>query len=298
MRVLISGASGLIGSAVTHALQEVGAQPVALVRRPARQGEVQWNPAEPLDPAKLAGGDAVVHLAGRNIAGYWTAKFKQEVRDSRVQGTQTLAKAAAESYRRSGQPHVFISASAVGYYGDRGEELLTEESLPGHGFLAEVSQEWEGATTPAREAGVRVVNLRFGVVLAPSGGALKSMWLPFRLGLGGRVGSGKQYWSWISLDDVVGVILFALRSDSLRGPVNVVSPEPARNAEFVRALGEALHRPTVFPLPAFVVRAVMGEMGEAVLLASVRVEPARLKAAGYQFRHPHLQDALQGRARR
>ncbi len=243
-------------------------------------------------PPNSAGCNAIVHLAGKNIAGYWTAKFKQEVRDSRVQGTQTLATAAAESFRRSGQPGVFIAASAIGYYGSRGDELLTEESAPGQGFLPEVSQEWEAATNPAREAGLRVVNLRFGVVLSRNGGALKSMLLPFQLGLGGRVASGRQYWSWVSLDDVVGVILFALENDSLRGPVNVVSPEPARNEEFARALGETLHRPTIFPLPAFVVRALMGEMGEAALLGSARVEPAKLKSAGYQFRHPKLKEAL------
>jgi uncharacterized protein len=292
MRVLISGASGLIGRALTRALVANGHEPVALVRRPAREGEVQWNPAEPLDPAKLAGCDAVVHLAGKNIAGYWTAKFKQEVRDSRVQGTQILAKAAGESYRRREQPRVFISASAIGYYGDRGDELLTEESAPGRGYLPDISQEWEAAANPAREAGVRVVNLRIGVVLARDGGALKSMLTPFRLGLGGRIGTGQQHWSWVSLDDVAGIIVFALQNDSLQGPVNVVSPEPARNEEFVRALGEELHRPTIFPLPAFTVRMLMGEMGEAALLGSTRVEPARLKAAGYQFRHPHLRDAL------
>jgi uncharacterized protein len=292
MRVAISGASGLIGSALTLALRASGDDPIVLVRRPAREGEVQWNPRELLDPAKLEGCDAVVHLAGKNIAGYWTAKFKQEVRDSRVQGTQTLSAAAGESCRRSGQPRVFVSASAIGYYGDRGDELLTEESAPGKGFLPEVSQQWEDATAPARETGVRVVNLRIGVVLARDGGALRSMLLPFRLGLGGRVGTGQQYWSWVSLDDVVGVILFALQNDSLRGPVNVVSPEPARNEEFVRALGEELHRPTIFPLPAFVVRTLMGEMGEAALLGSTRVEPAKLRAAGYQFQHPELREAL------
>jgi uncharacterized protein len=292
MRVFVSGASGLIGSALTRALRAAGHEPVALVRRPAREDEVHWSPTEPLDPAKLAGCDAVVHLAGRNIAGNWTAKFKQEVRDSRVQGTQTLAKAAAESFRRSGHPRVFISASAIGYYGDRGDELLTEENAPGQGFLPEVSQEWEAATAPARDAGVRVVNLRIGIVLARDGGALKSMLLPFRLGLGGRVGAGQQYWSWVSLDDVVEIILFALDNDNLRGPVNAVSPEPARNEEFVRTLGEALHRPTILPLPAFAVRTLMGEMGEAALLGSTRVEPAKLKAAGYQFQHPELKEAL------
>jgi uncharacterized protein (TIGR01777 family) len=292
MRVFISGASGLIGSALMGTLRAAGHEPAALVRRLAREREVRWNPREPLDPAKLAGCDAVVHLAGKNIAGYWTAKFKQEVRDSRVQGTQTLAKAAAESFRRSGQPRIFISASAIGYYGNRGDELLREDSTPGQGFLPEISQEWEAATAAAREAGVRVVNLRFGLVLARDGGALHSMLLPFRLGLGGRVGAGQQYWSWVSLDDVVGIILFALQNDTLRGAVNVVSPEPARNEEFVRALGEVLHRPTILPLPAFAVRTLMGEMGEAALLDSARVEPTKLKAAGFQFRHPHLKDAL------
>ena len=297
MRILISGASGLIGSAVARALHASGDEPVALVRRPARAGEVQWDPRQPLDPAKLSGCDAVVHLAGKNIAGYWTAKFKHELRDSRVQGTETIAKAAAESYRRGGQPQAFLCASGIGYYGNRGDELLTEDSPIGEGFLPDLSREWEAAATPAREAGVRVVNLRFGIVLAPNGGALKPMLLPFRLGLGGRIGDGQQYWSWISLDDVVGVILFALRNDSVIGPINVVSPEPARNEEFVRTLGEVLHRPTIFPLPAFVVRTLMGEMGETALLGSTRVDPAKLKAAGYQFQHPCLKDALQAALR-
>jgi uncharacterized protein len=292
MRILISGATGLVGRALTRALADVGHEPVALVRRAPLPGEVQWNPSQPLDPEKLTGCDAVVHLAGKNVAGRWTVRFKQEVRDSRVQGTRTLAIAAAESYRGSGRPGLFISASAIGYYGNRGDELLTEESSPGQGFLADVSQQWEAATAPAHEAGVRVVNLRIGVVLARQGGALPAMLLPFRLGMGGRVGSGRQYWSWISLEDVVGVILFALQKDSLRGPVNVVSPEPARNADFVRALGEELHRPTILPLPAFAVRTLFGEMGDAALLGSARVEPAKLKAAGYQFRYPHLKDAL------
>jgi uncharacterized protein (TIGR01777 family) len=292
MRVMISGASGLIGQALTRALIADGHGPVALVRRAPRPGEVQWNSAPPLGTEKLAACDAVVHLAGKNIAGYWTEKFKREVRDSRVRGTQTLATAASQSYRQKGRPRVFISASAIGYYGDRGDELLTEESGPGQGFLADLAQQWEAATSPARDAGVRVVNLRIGVVLARGGGALQPMLLPFRLGLGGRIGSGKQYWSWVSLDDVVEAVLFVLQNDSLCGPVNVVSPEPARNEEFVRALGEQLHRPTIFPLPAFVVRTLLGEMGNAALLGSVRVQPAKLKAAGYQFRYPHLKDAL------
>src|SRR5664279_4725759 len=268
MRVLISGASGLIGLALTPALISAGHEPVALVRRAPGDDEVQWNPGERLDPEKLAGADAIVHLAGKNVAGRWTEKFKQEVLESRVQGTQTLAKAAAESYRKCGQPRIFISASGISYYGNRGDELLTEESSPGEGFLAEVSQHWEAATVPASQAGVRVVNLRIGVVLAHDGGALKPMLLPFRLGLGGRIGSGKQFWSWIAFEDVIGVALFALHNDSLRGPVNTVAPGAVRNKEFVRALGEEL------------------------LLTSTRAEPAKLKTAGYKFLHQDLKEAI------
>ena len=238
MRVLISGASGLIGRALTPALISAGHEPIALVRRAPHADEVQWSPGERLDPEKLAGADAIVHLAGKNVAGRWTEKFKQEVLESRVQGTRTLADAAAESYRRSRRPRIFISASGINYYGSRGDELLTEQSSPGKGFLAEVGQQWEAATVPASEAGVRVVNLRIGVVLAHDGGALKPMLLPFRLGLGGRIGSGKQFWSWISFDDVIGVALFALHNDSLRGPVNTVGPSPVRNEEFVSGAGK------------------------------------------------------------
>lgn len=292
MRILISGASGLVGGALTRALSAVGDSPVALVRRAPRQGEVQWNPNEPLDPDKLGGCDALVHLAGKNIAGYWTKKFKQEIRDSRVLGTRTLATAAAESFRRSGQPRIFLAGSAIGYYGSRGDELLTEDSPPGQGFMADVCREWEAAADPAREAGLRLVHLRTGVVLARDSGALRSMLPPFQLGLGGRVGDGQQYWSWISLEDEVGIILFALHNDNLHGPVNLVAPHPARNEEFVRALGEELHRPTVLPMPAFAVHLLLGEMGEAALLGSARIEPRKVTAAGYKFRHPTLGDAL------
>lgn len=292
MRILISGASGLIGTALTPELRAAGHEPVALVRRPAGPGEVQWDPNRPLDPAKLADSDAVVHLAGKNVAGLWTKKFKQEVLESRVVGTRTLATATAESFRRTGKPRVFVSASGMSYYGDRGDELLTEESSAGAGFLAEVARQWEAAAAPARDAGLRVVAMRTGIVLARDGGALKSLLLPFRLGLGGRVGSGKQWWSWIALDDVVGAMRFAVEKDSLQGPVNTVGPAPIRNADFVRALGRQLHRPTMFPLPEFVVRTVMGEMGQEMLLASARVLPAKLNAAGYTFRHAELQDAF------
>ena len=292
MRVAISGASGFLGTALTRELQAARHEPVALVRRPPRGGEVQWDPALPLDPARLAGCDGVVHLAGKNIAGRWTEKFKREVRDSRVHGTRTLATAAAESYRQTGQPRVLVSASGVGSYGDRGDELLTEESSPGTGFLAEVCQQWEAATAPASEAGVRVVCLRIGVVLARNGGALKPMLLPFLLGLGGRVGSGKQFWSWVALEDVIGAMVFVLQNADVRGPVNVVAPNAVHNEEFVRALGKALHRPAIFPLPEFAVRAALGKMGQELLLTSARALPAKLQAAGYNFRHQQLEEAL------
>jgi hypothetical protein len=292
MRILITGASGLLGSTLTRALQVAGDEPVALVRGEPRSGQVQWKPGQSLDPAKLVNCDAVVHLAGKNIAGLWTKKFKQEVLHSRVRGTQTLATAAAESYRRSGQPRVLVCASGISYYGSRGDDLLTEESSAGTGFLAQVVQQWEAAAAPAADAGVRVVNLRIGVVLARNGGALKPMLLPFRLGLGGRVGSGRQWWSWIALDDVIGAMQFSLRNDSLCGPVNAVGPAPVRNEEFVRALGKALHRPTIFPLPEFAVRTLLGEMGQELLLTSARILPAKLNAAGYKFVHADLAVAL------
>lgn len=292
MRVLISGASGLLGTALTRALREQKHEANALVRRDPRPGEVQWDPMQPLDPAKLASYDAIVHLAGKNIAGRWTPAFKREVMESRTQGTRTLANAAAESFRHSRQPRVLVSASGVGYYGDRGDQILTEESAAGSGFLAEVCKQWEAATTPASEAGMRVVVLRIGVVLAKDGGALKPMLPPFRLGLGGRVGSGRQYWSWIAIDDVVAAMMFALENQSLGGPVNAVAPSPVRNAEFVRALGKALHRPTIFPVPEFVIRTALGEMGQELLLTSARATPNQLTAAGFKFLYNDLDDAL------
>lgn len=292
MRVLISGASGLLGSTLTHALRERKHEAAALLRRDPRPGGVQWDPMQPLDPAKLASYDAIVHLAGKNIAGRWTPAFKREVMESRTQGTRTLANAAAESFHHSRQPRVLVSASGVGYYGDRGDQILTEESAAGSGFLAEVCKQWEAATTPASEAGMRVVVLRIGVVLAKNGGALKPMLPPFRLGLGGRVGSGRQYWSWIAIDDVVAAMMFALENQSLGGPVNAVAPSPVRNAEFVRALGKALHRPTIFPVPEFVIRTALGEMGQELLLTSARATPNQLTAAGFKFLYNDLDDAL------
>jgi uncharacterized protein (TIGR01777 family) len=292
MRILISGASGFLGNAIRPALSLAGHESAALVRRAPAGDEVQWNPGQPLDPQKLAGFDAIIHLAGKSISGRWSEKFKREVRESRVLGTQTLATAAAESYRRTRLPQAFVAASATGYYGNRGDEILTEDSTRGDGFLAEVCEEWEAAASPAAEAGIRVVNLRIGVVLAKHGGALQAMLPAFRLGLGGQIGDGRQYMSWITLDDVVGAFLFALGNEQLHGPVNAVSPQPVRNSEFVRALGNALHRPAFFPLPAFVVRTVFGEMGEALLLGSARVRPAKLDAAGYSCRHLELTETL------
>src|SRR5215469_3262772 len=221
MRVLVSGASGLIGSVLQPALLSAGRSVAKLVRRAPAPDEVQWDPTRPMDPQKLAGYEAVIHLAGKNIAGRWTEKFKREVRESRVTGTRTLATAAAESFRQTGMPRVFVAASATGYYGDRGNEELTEASAPGRGFLADVCQEWEAAAQPAAKAGVRVVHFRLGVVLAKSGGALKAMLPAFRLGLGGRIGDGRQFMSWVAIDDVVGAFLFALSNEPVRGPVNV-----------------------------------------------------------------------------
>jgi len=292
MRILISGASGLLGGAIRPALASAGHTSSALVRRAPAADEVQWDPGQRLDPQQLAGFDGIVHLAGKAISGRWSEKFKREVRESRAVGTRTLATAASESFRRTGGPRIFVAASATGYYGDRGDEELTEDSKPGSGFLAEVCEEWEAATRPAADAGVRVVNVRIGVVLAKHGGELRAMLPAFRLGLGGPVGDGRQYMSWIALDDVAGIFLAALADPNLHGPVNAVAPRAVRNAEFVRALGQALHRPAFFPLPAFVVRTVFGEMGEALLLASARVQPAKLEAGGYAFRHPELDEAL------
>jgi hypothetical protein len=292
MRILISGASGLIGSALRLSLTQHGDEAAALVRHSPRAGEVQWNPGRALDPQNLFEFDAIVHLAGKNIAGRWSEKFKQEVRDSRVQGTHTLATAAAASFRQCGNPRVFIAASAIGYYGNRGDEVLTETSTPGRGFLPEVCVEWEAAADPAREAGLRVAHMRIGVVLAKDGGALPPLLLPFRLGLGGRIGNGRQYWSWIALEDVVGAFAFAVHDERVSGPVNVVAPHPARVSDFVHALGEVLHRPTMLPLPTVAVKLLLGEMGETLLLDSAKVIPTKLETTGYKFVHPDLGGAL------
>ncbi len=292
MRVLVTGASGTVGSALVPALAAAGHQVVRLVRRaPHSPEEAAWHPTGAAEPQAFEGADAVVHLAGENIAGgRWSAQRKSDIRSSRVLGTRTVAKSIAEAAR---PPQVLVSASAIGYYGNRGNEVLTEQSPPGSSFLADLCREWESETETAAAAGTRVVRLRMGVVLSSRGGALAKMLTPFRMGVGGRIGSGHQWWSWISIDDVIGLITRALIEDTLRGAVNAVSPNPVTNAEFTRILGSVLRRPTVFPIPEFVVRAAFGQMGEEVLLASQRVQPVAAIAAGFRFRYPELKPALE-----
>jgi uncharacterized protein len=292
MNILVTGASGLIGSALLSSLTATGHGVTRLVRAQPKPGEkaARWDPlAGTIDTSAFEGVDAVVHLAGENIAERWTPAKKTAIRDSRVKGTQILCRALAGS---ASPPRVLVSASATGYYADRGEEILTEASPPGRGFLAEVCRAWEAATEPAQQRGIRVVPLRFGVVLSPAGGALAKLLPPFRLGLGGVLGSGRQYMSWIALDDVVGVIQQAIVSDALRGPTNAVAPRAVTNEEFTKILGRTLGRPTVLPLPAFAARLMFGEMADELLLASTRAEPAKLLASGYQFRYPELEHAL------
>jgi len=290
-RILVSGVSGPIGAALLPSLEAQGHKITRLVRSMARAGQIAWDPAQPLRPAAVAGFDAVVHLAGESIVGRWTAAKKRRILESRVDGTRHLAAALAETRQR---PEVFICASAVGYYGNRGDEVLLEESASGEGFLAEVCRQWEAAAKPASDAGIRTVHMRFGLVLSPTGGALPRMLPPFRMGVGGRVGSGRQWWSWIEVSDIAGAVPHILANHGLHGPVNVVAPNPVTNAEFTRVLASVLHRPAVFPLPAFPVRLAFGEMGEELLLASQRVEAGKLLGSGYRFQHPELRGALEG----
>ncbi len=276
MKILLTGAGGLVGSTLVPLLTAGG------------HNITRLSHSQPWPD--LAGHDAVVHLAGENIAtGRWTPEKKARIRDSRVEVTRRLCETVA---KLASPPRVVICAAAVGYYGSRSDEVLREESAPGTDFLAGVCRDWEAATKPAADAGIRVVNLRFGVILSAAGGALAKMLTPFKLGVGGVIGDGRQWMSWITLDDVIGVIGDALANETLRGPVNVVSPQPVTNHEFTTALGRVLRRPTMFPAPAFVLRLALGEMADALLLSSQRVEPAKLLANGYQFRFPKLDDAL------
>ncbi|MBX3024552.1 TIGR01777 family oxidoreductase [bacterium] len=291
MKILVTGASGLIGGTLAPFLTTGGHQVLRLTRGRPRPGAATWDPDQGrIDRGALEGLDAVVHLAGENIStGRWTATKKARIHDSRVNGTRLLCETLA-SLRQP--PAVLIAASAIGYYGDRGRDVVDEDSAPGAGFLADVCKEWEAATAPAAARGIRVVNMRFGVVLSGGGGALASMLTPFRLGAGGPIGGGEQFVSWIAIDDTVDAILFALTNQALSGPVNAVAPAPVTNAELARTLGAVLSRPAVLPLPAFAVRLLFGEMGEELLLASTRVEPHRLQAAGFAFRFPTLEPAL------
>jgi len=289
-RILITGSSGLVGSALTAALEAAGHRVTRVVRSVPREGDVLWSPAAgTLDAGRLEGHDAAVNLAGEPIAGRWTEARKARILGSRVHGTRLLASALA---RLSQPPAVLVSASAIGFYGDRGEEALTEASAPGSGFLPRVVQAWEAATEAAEAAGIRVVLLRFGIVLSAKGGALGQMLRPFRLGLGGPVGSGRQFVSWIALDDAVRAVQLALTQGTLAGPANVVSPHPVANVDFARALGRVLRRPVLFRAPAWLIRLVLGEMGRELLLSSTRAVPSRLLAAGFRFRHPELEGAL------
>ena len=291
-RLLVSGASGPIGTALLSSLEGQNAQVVRMVRgRASNAAQVSWDPLAPVAAAAVSGFDAVVHLAGESVVGRWTDEKKKAIRDSRVLGTRNLAAALARS---EAKPRVFVCASAVGFYGTRGDEILREESRGGQGFLSEVCREWEDASRIAAEAGIRTVNIRIGLVLTAKGGALGNMLNPFKLGLGGRIGSGRQWWSWIHVDDIVGGIQHAIRTESLSGAVNLVAPNPVRNAEFTKVLASVLGRPAFFPVPEFALRLAFGKMAaEELLLASARVEPGKLVASGYTFRFRDLRAALE-----
>jgi uncharacterized protein (TIGR01777 family) len=295
-KILVSGVSGPIGAALLPSLKSSGWTVMRLVRGSAAarsngSGQIAWDPAVAIAPESVSGFDAVIHLAGESIFGRWSAAKKQKVRESRVAGTLNLASALA---RAEEKPNVFICGSAIGYYGNRGDEALREESAPGRGFLAEVCQEWEEATTPAVQADIRTAHLRTGIVLSPKGGALGAMLLPFKLGLGGRTGDGQQWMSWIDVQDMVGGIHHILKNDLLQGAVNMVAPKSVRNAEFAKTLAGVLSRPAIFPMPEFAVKTLFGEMGEELLLGSQKVEPGKLISSGYPFRYRELRKSLEG----
>jgi uncharacterized protein (TIGR01777 family) len=293
MKILVSGSHGLVGKALVRSLSVDGHEVVRLVRGGGSSGaqEVEWHPNHgTIDAAHLEGFDAVVHLAGENIAsGRWSNEKKRAIRESRLKGTSLLSQTLAGLSR---PPSVFLSASAIGYYGDRGDELLTENSAPGNDFLAGVCVEWENATRPAAEKGIRTACMRFGIILDAREGALAKMLPPFRMGIGGRVGDGKQWMSWIALDDVINGLKFVIADSSVGGPVNLVAPNPVRNAEFTKTLGRVLSRPTLFPIPAFGVRLAFGELADALLLSSQRVDPSLLKNKGFAFSYPTLESAI------
>ena len=290
-RILVSGVSGPIGAALVPTLATGGAQIVRLVRGAAKNAQqISWEPLAPVSPAAVSGFDAVIHLAGESVVGRWTDEKKKAIRDSRVLGTRNLATALTKS---DAKPGVLVCASAVGFYGNSGDEVLREESPSGQGFLPEVCREWEEASRIAAEAGIRTVNIRIGLVLSPKGGALGNILTPFKLGLGGRIGSGQQWWSWIHVDDIVGAIHHALHTESLSDAVNLVAPNPTRNSEFTKILASVLRRPAWFPVPEFALRAAFGgAAAQELLLASQRVEPAKLATSSYSFRFRELRAAL------
>lgn len=291
MRVLISGATGFIGTALAGRLRSAGREVVALTRRPRQASDIAWDPsAGGIDAARLEGFDAVVNLAGESLAeGRWTPARKQRMRSSRVDGTALLSRALADRTRR---PRVLVSGSAVGIYGDRADEVVDETSPAGPGFLGEMATAWEAAADPARRAGIRVVHPRLGLVLAPHGGALAPLLRATRWGAGGPLGSGRQWWSWITLDDVVSVLAMAIDDDRIAGPVNVVAPAAVRQREFAAALGRALNRPSFMPAPGFALRILLGEMADAMLLAGQHVRPSVLAAHRFAFQDPDLEPAL------
>jgi uncharacterized protein (TIGR01777 family) len=295
MRILITGASGLIGKALQKSFEAKGYGMLLAGRgEPKSANEIQWTVEDGFreeDLARLEGLDAFIHLAGEGIAGLrWTEEKKKAIRESRVIGTRNVVDALSKLDRK---PNVFISGSAMGYYGDRGDEIVTESSRPGDTFLAEVCKEWEMESRRAEDLGIRTVLLRTSIVLSKDGGALATMLTPFKFGVGGVVGSGQQWMSWVSLDDVVAIVNFALENENLRGAVNIASPNPVTNEEFTKTLGGVLYRPTILPLPEFAVNLVFGEMGDALLIHSTRVEPKRLQEAGYEFKFTNLKSALE-----
>jgi uncharacterized protein (TIGR01777 family) len=288
-RILISGASGLIGSALVPSLESHGYEVARLVRRESEANELHWDPTNPIPPDLVSGFDAVIHLSGESITGRWTKAKKTRIRDSRVVSTTNLSEALAEA---DSPPKTFLCASATGYYGSRGDEVLTEDSPLGTGLLPEICQEWESATEPAAISGIRTANLRTGILLGREGGALKPMLLPFRLGLGGRIGSGRQWWSWIHIEDFVAAVHHILRNESVNGPVNIASPNAVTNAEFTKTLAGVLKRSAILPVPAFAARLALGELADEAVLASARVLPRKLNDSRFTFRHPELGPAL------
>jgi len=288
-RVLISGASGLIGAALVPALEADGHELTRLVRGSAKsRNDLVWEPMREVPPELVSGCDVVIHLSGESVSGRWTAEKKRRIRESRVVSTRNLAWAIAKAEE---PPRTFVCASAIGYYGDRGDEVLTEETSAGTGFLPEVCREWEAATHVGL-AGIRVVNLRFGIVLSRNGGALKEMLLPFRLGLGGTIGSGRQWWSWIHIDDGVSAVMHIVRAESLRDAVNMTAPNPVTNAEFTRVLASVMKRPAIFAVPGFATKLAFGEFAEQGILASARVVPKKLEESGFEFRYGELGEAV------